>query len=302
MQTEKRAAAIGTFDGVHAGHLSVIDLLKNKAHQSGLRPTAITFSNHPLSLINPEKTPKLLTTLDEKCQLIKREGVEPVILEFNKDLQSMTAKEMLESLNHELGVEMLVLGYDNKFGCDGRNLSREDYQRLGKETGIDVIIASEIKGISSSIIRKAVENGDMAGARKMLHRPFSILGNVVEGNHIGRQLGFPTANLEPPVGSIVPKEGVYAGFVITSNIFKPALINVGKRPTVTSDGRTIIEVHLIDWNGNLYGQEIRVEFLKRLRDEKKFNSLEELKEQLIRDKESIKTASEDNETDIKKQR
>lgn len=283
----KRAASIGTFDGVHLGHRQVLKLLKEKALEAGLEPVVFTFSKHPLSVINPEKLPKSLTDIDKKCNLIRKEGVGPLILNFDRHMQSLTAEEMLKSLREDEDVEMLILGYDNKFGCNGKNLSRNDYVELGEKNGIKVIIADELKGISSSAIRKAIEDGDMKIARQMLGRPFSITGTVVEGNKIGRQIGFPTANIEIPSASVVPKPGVYAGRVVAEGIFKPALINIGVRPTVSNDNKPIIETHLIDWNGDLYGKEIIVEFLKRVRDEKKFSSIEELKSQIIKDKQEL---------------
>ena len=283
----KRAAAIGTFDGVHSGHRVVLKLLKEKALENGLEPVVFTFSNHPLFVINPEKMPKSLTDIEEKCNLLINEGVAPLILDFDRNLQSMSAEEMLVSLHNEENVELLVLGYDNKFGCDGKNLSRTDYVKLGEKTGIKVIIANELKGISSSAIRQSVSEGDMKKTREMLGRPFSISGEVTEGNKIGRKIGFPTANIKIPNNTVMPKPGVYAGTVVAEGIFNPALINIGVRPTVSNDNKPIIEAHLIDWTGNLYGKIIKVVFLKRLRDEKKFNSIEELKQQIISDKQDM---------------
>lgn len=281
-----KAAAIGTFDGIHRGHRIVLDLLKDCAQSHELQPLAITFDRHPLALIDPTRTPPSLSTLQKKKKLLNDSGVTPLILEFNEDLRKKTAEEWMKIMHDDLGVKFLVIGYDNTFGSDGVNLSVADYQRLGKKIGINVIVAPELKNVSSSKVRKAIVKGEVENAAEMLGRPFSLTGTVVDGNILGRTIGFPTANLKPDEGIVVPKSGVYAvrAKLPDGELF-PAIVNIGKRPTVKRGDNTVIEAHIIGWNGNLYGKQISLRFLKRLRNEQEFDSIEALKRQILNDKE-----------------
>lgn len=278
----KRIAAIGTFDGVHRGHQSVLRSLTNYSETHGLLPMVVTFSNHPLSVIAPERAPQLIMPLSEKKKLIAEAGVTPVVLEFDNKLRNISAEDWITYMKENFGVRALVVGYDNTFGSDGRHKSPEDYKRLGEKKGVDVIIAEEIPEVSSSAIRKAVKEGDMPRAEQMLGRPFSITHEVVGGNHIGQTLGFPTANLIPPAHLVMPRPGVYAATVkaLDKGVDIPAMVNIGVRPTIVKNGQSVIEAHLIGWEGNLYGKEITLNFHKRLRDEQHFDSIEALKEQL----------------------
>lgn len=286
---KKRIAAVGTFDGVHRGHRSVLDELVKRSREDDLEPIAVTFSRHPLALISPERTPAELTPLWKKKKLLEEVGVRPVVLDFDESLRSTTAADWMKRLKNEYDVEALVVGYDNTFGCDGINMSLEDYRKIGKEEGIEVISAPEIEGVSSSEIRKAVKAGDMEKARKMLGRPFSITTKVVEGNKLGHTIGFPTANINVPEGTAMPKPGVYAAIVKTLHDGKkhPAMVNVGCRPTVMRGDDIVVEAHLIDWKGDLYDKDITVRFLKRLRDEQKFETIEALRQQLAKDRDEV---------------
>lgn len=279
-------AAIGTFDGVHRGHREVLRLLTEEAKERGLQPIAITFRNHPLTLIDPSRVPAELTPLWKKKKLLEEVGVTPLVMDFDEEMRVTSAGEWMHKLHNEYGVEALVVGYDNTFGSDGVNLSLDDYRKLGEEAGVEVISGKEISGVSSSAIRKAVKEGDMEKARDMLGRPYSITAKVVKGNSLGHTIGYPTANIDIPQGVAVPKPGVYAAIVKTLNDKKKhaAMVNVGSRPTVMRGDDIVIEAHLIDWEGNLYDKDITVRFIKRLRDEQKFNSIEALKRQLTKDK------------------
>lgn len=285
-----RVAAIGTFDGVHIGHRSVLKKLIEYARENDMEPVALTFDKHPLALIAPEKTPDELTPLWKKRKLLSEVDAFPLIVEFNEPVRSCTARDWLKRLHDDYNVRALVVGYDNTFGSDGLNLSLEDYRRLGEQEGIEVLTAKEIRGVSSSAIRKAVKAGDVERAGEMLGRPFSITAPVVGGNQLGRGLGFPTANIEIKKGMAVPKPGSYAGIVkiLSDGSKHPAMINIGTRPTLMRGNEKVIEAHLIDWEGNLYGKEITVRFLKRLRDENKFDSIEALRQQLAKDKQEVK--------------
>lgn len=283
---KSRVAAIGCFDGVHTGHRSVLKVLTDYGRENDMEPVAITFRTHPLALIDNKRAPLMLTPLHKKKKLLVEAGVTPMVLEFDEPLRSTTAAEWLKRLREEFGVKTLVIGYDNTFGSDGINLSLEDYRKLGAREGIEILTADEVKGVGSSAIRKAVAAGEMERAHEMLGRPYSITGKVVEGNKLGHTLGFPTANLDVPEGVALPKPGVYAAIVKTLDDGKkyPAMVNVGTRPTVMRGDKTVIEAHIIDFKGDLYGKEITVRFLQRLRDEQKFESIDALKRQLAADK------------------
>lgn len=290
-----KVIAIGTFDGIHLGHRSVLKALADYAVANDHEPVVLTFDRHPLSLINPSRRPDELTPLHKKKNLLKEAGAMPMVIEFNEELRTTTARRMMQWLHDEENVRAIVIGYDNTFGSDGINLSLEDFRQIGKETGIEVITAPEIKGVSSSAIRKAVAAGDVEKAREMLGRPFSITGKVEKGNYLGHSIGYPTANLSPMEGVALPKPGVYAAIVkdLSDNKKYPAMVNIGTRPTMMRGNHTVIEAHLFDFKGDLYNKEITVRFLKRLRDEIKFPSIDALKEQLAEDSaEARKIATE----------
>ena len=259
------------------------------AKEHNLEPVAITFSQHPLGLIDPQRMPMELTPLWKKKKLLAEVGAGPIVLNFDEPLRSTTAADWMKRLHDEFGVEALIIGYDNTFGCDGLTLSIEDYKKIGKKEGVEVLTAEEVKDVSSSAIRKAVKAGEMEKAAEMLGRPYSITAKVVTGNSLGHTIGFPTANIDLPEGVAIPKPGVYAAIVKTldDGIKHPAMVNIGSRPTVMRGDKMVMEAHLINWNGNLYGKDITVRFIKRLRDEKKFDSIEALKQQLNLDKKEI---------------
>ncbi|MCH5232035.1 MAG: riboflavin biosynthesis protein RibF [Muribaculaceae bacterium] len=284
----KKVAAIGTFDGVHRGHRSVLDTLVDVGLRNNLLPVAITFSNHPLSLIDPSRLPRTLTPTGKKVKLLEQAGVKPLVLEFDEELRSKKADEWLGILHDKFDVETLVIGYDSTFGSDGVNLSMNDYRQLAEKNGINLVVAPELKNVSSSAIRKAVGNGEMEKAAEMLGRTYSLRGKVEKGNSLGHTIGFPTANVKPDPDIAIPASGVYAARVkAPDGKVYPAMVNIGTRPTVKRGNDIVIEAHLIGWEGDLYGKQISIRFVKRLRDEKQFGSIEELKEQLRHDKEEV---------------
>lgn len=279
-----KAAAIGTFDGVHLGHVAVLDRLREKADANGLDPMAITFDRHPLSLIAPERAPMAITTTEKKMDLIAKTGVTPFVIPFDEDLRSTTAREWMQMLHDRMGVRLIVVGYDNTFGSDGINYSIADYKKIGEETGIIVEDAPVVPGISSSAVRKAIAGGDIGKASEMLGRDFTLPGFVVEGNKLGRTIGFPTANVMPEAGIIVPGNGVYAATAtLPDGSRRNAVVNVGVRPTVRRGNNLTVEAHILDWKGDLYGCDIRLTFRARIRDEIKFNSIESLRQQIKKD-------------------
>ncbi|MDE6577916.1 MAG: riboflavin biosynthesis protein RibF [Muribaculaceae bacterium] len=285
-----KAAAIGTFDGVHLGHAAVLKLVRDIADEKGFEPIAITFDRHPLSLIAPQRAPAAITSIERKEKLIRRLGVTPVIVPFDETLRSTTAAEWMRLLRERYDVKALIVGYDNTFGSDGINYSISDYRSLGERLGIEVIEASVVDGVSSSAVRKNIEKGNVAEVKNMLGRPFSLSGIVVEGNKLGRTIGFPTANILPSPGIIIPGRGAYAARVILPDGKKvDAMVNIGVRPTIRRGNESTIEAHLINWKGDLYGDRIRIEFYSRLRDEEQFKSIDALRKQLKLDLENTLT-------------
>lgn len=287
----EKAVTIGTFDGVHRGHRLVLDTLKKEATRRGLQPVAITFDRHPLDLVAPHRAPGNLMSTDRKADLIRLEGVEPLILPFTEQLRGMRAYEWLDYIHRKYDVSLLVAGYDNTFGSDGIDMSIADYKAMGDSIGIEVISAPEEKGVSSSAIRKAVKSGDILKARSLLgHRP-EIEGKVMPGFHVGHKIGFPTANLQVSSRSVMPPSGVYAAvaFIDDGTEGMPAMVNIGFRPTFEGTAKEsmhqTVEAHIIGMEDELYGKRIRLEFVGRLRDERRFGSVDGLVEQLHKDRE-----------------
>lgn len=282
MEKKNIIATVGTFDGMHRGHEMVLDFLRQKGEERALEPLIITFDGHPLEAIDPSRAPGLLLEPGEKLHLLRLSGLNTMMLHFNSEMASLTARQWLLRLQERRGVEAIVIGYDNTFGCDGRTMTQNDYLRLGADMGMEVFVAPEIEGISSSKIRKAVRSGRMHQAAEMIGNPFSLRGEVISGNQIGRTIGVPTANLRlPDPRLLVPDNGVYAVMAITPDgMSHPAVANIGMRPTLDDplrDNIAHIEANILDFNGDLYGKFISLEFIEKIRDERKFDSLESLK-------------------------
>lgn len=302
-----RVATIGFFDGVHLGHQFVIRQVAEEARKRGLEALVVTFDCPPREVVTGKKC-HLLTTLDEKKRLILAAGADRCeILPFTPDFAALSAKDfMLEILKNRLRVEVLMLGYDNHFGHRNPDHPEtfDDYQRYGREMGIEVLKMpvfmcppqkdsppfGGVRGGSSSIIRHALRDGDITLATELLGRPYSITGLVVHGRGEGHRIGFPTANLAPEsIATILPKSGVYAVKVRNKGVKESGskvfsgMMNIGMRPTY--DGTTLsLEVHLFDFDGDLYGHTLTIDFLRRIRDEQPFESPEALRRQLEKDK------------------
>lgn len=293
-----KAVTIGTFDGVHRGHRLVLDTLKREATARGLQATAITFDRHPLELVAPQRAPGNLTSTERKAELIRQEGVEPLILPFNEQLRSMRAYEWLDHIHRKYGVKLLVAGYDNTFGSDGIEMSIADYKAMGDAIGIEVISAPEEDGVSSSAVRKALKSGYITKANALLGHRAELEGRVMPGFHVGHDIGFPTANLQVSPQAVMPAPGVYAALAYISNNTKglPAMVNIGIRPTFEGTSKEskhlTVEAHIIGSDEEIYGRRLRLEWIDRLRDERKFGSVKELKEQLVKDREATKRLSE----------
>lgn len=277
-EPENRGVTVGTFDGVHSGHREVVDYLRRECESRAIRPMVITFTPHPLEVVAPGKAPKLLETVGERVRRLEEMGVEVMLLPFTEELRKMTVDEWLKDLAGRYNVKLLVAGYDNKFGSDGMGMTVGDYARLGAPYGIETLEAPVVDGVSSSLVREALAAGEVEKASAMLGYVFSVEGDVVDGRHLGRELGFPTANLHFEEKLAIPKPGVYAArAVLPDGEDFSAVVNIGVAPTAGAGLPLTVEAHLIGFKGNLYGKRLRLEFLRRLRDEKKFDSLEELK-------------------------
>lgn len=273
----QRVATVGTFDGVHKGHRLVIDTLKKLAEESGASPLVFTFNRHPLCIIAPARAPKRIMSAEDEVMALRSLGVGVRVLTFDERLRSMKAREWLAALKEKHNVAALVMGFDNTFGSDGIDFSLADYKRIGEETGVPVHVAGRLPGVSSSIVRKSILDGNVEKAAEMLGAPFSLSGRVVPGKALGRRIGFPTANLQPGADRLIPGPSVYAAFASTEKLKNvPAVVNIGIRPTVSDDGHISIEAHLIGLNEDLYGKELRLSFMRRLRDEEHFASLDDL--------------------------
>lgn len=304
-----RVAAIGMYDGVHLGHRFLIDFLRHEASDRDLTPAVVTFREHPLKIVRPDETPALLTSLEDRLRLLAEEGVKDVILlTFDENMRYSTARQFLMMLHKRFAVDALVVGFNNRFG---RNIEDgiEQYRSVGREIGLEIIEAPEYidrtgTHISSSIIRRLLEDRKVAEAYRLLGRRFTLRGTVVKGNGLGRKIGYPTANISPEFPELMtPGEGVYvAQAVLPDGQRYPAVVNIGRRPTVSqedtggdetteefventgqSPAPVVIEVHVINYKGYLYDDEISIEFVDFLREEQKFPSVEKLRDQLEKD-------------------
>ena len=279
-------ASIGFFDGVHRGHQCLIRQVRDEALRRGARSLLITFDRHPRSTCAPADVPPLLTTAEEKMDLLRATGVDDIyVLRFDREMASLTAREFMQQvLRDQLGVNVLVIGYDHRFGRPQQTDPFSSYQAYGHELGIDVVLAHELEGdhVSSSAIRHALEAGDVSAAARLLGRPYTWTGRVVHGHAVGRQLGFPTANLvasEPE--KLLPAKGTYA---VLATPHHPAMLNIGCRPTFDNGTDVSVEAHLFDCQNDLYDQTLTLSFIARLREERCFDSEEALVRQLQQDK------------------
>ena len=282
-----KVATIGFFDGVHLGHNYLLEQLKTEAQQRGMQSVVVTFANHPRLFFDPNCALKQLTLSDEKVNLLKQKGVDEVVmLQFDDKLSKLTSREFMQLLVENYGVKVLLMGYDHRFGSD-RSTSFDEYIAYGKQLGLDIkrcdgFSESEVM-VSSSKVRRALELWDIPLANKFLGYKYFVKGRVVEGQKIGRQIGFPTANLQVDSLKLIPSDGVYVVEVVVRGKEYRGVLNIGTRPTVSGDKRTI-EVHIIGYEGvELYGDELELRFLRFLRHEQRFSSLEDLREQIRKD-------------------
>lgn len=291
MLMEGFVATIGMFDGVHLGHQFVLRQMVNLARELGLQPLCITFDHSP-------RQEQVLTPLDEKTRLIHQMGINHVeVLAFTEELKALTAREFMEKvLRDQMNVRVLLTGYDNRFGHN-REEGFDDYVRYGQELGIEVRClppltddqpSLSVQHVSSSYIRQLLSEGEVAEAAVCMGHPYCINGHVAHGEHIGTELGFPTANLVPSSPQqLIPAPGAYAVKVMLHTPHSMlhtlnGMMNIGTRPTFDGHEQTI-EVHILHFHEDLYGLPLSVEFVGRLREERRFDSMDALKEQLKQD-------------------
>ena len=285
-------ATIGCFDGLHRGHRFLIKQVCKEARQRNFHSALITFPVHPRQVMQSSYRPQWLTCLPQKTALIQQtEADYCIMLPFTKGLSLLSAREFMQLLRERFNVRVLVIGYDHRFGhnrCEGF----DDYCQYGKELGIEVIRAQALiedgVSISSSVIRKVLKDGDIQHANHYLGYHYYLDGTVVDGYKVGRKLGFPTANLLPSCpDKLIPKEGVYAVYAYIDEVRYAGMLNIGHRPTVDNGSNLSIEVHILNFSGDIYNHHMRIEFIEFIRQEQKFDSLEKLIAQLNTDRETV---------------
>lgn len=282
----------GTFDGVHTGHLDILNRLTHLAKQHNGESVVVSFYPHPRKVLNPDADIKLITTLDEKITQLERAGIDHfVIIEFTKEFSRLSSLNFVRDvLVKQLNAKMLVIGYDHQFGRN-REGSIQDLQEYATtyDFSIEQIQAKTFEdiNISSTKIRKALAAGNMQTALQYLGYHYSLTGKVAHGQKIGQSIGYPTANVEVvDTQKVIPGNGVYAVNVSVKGNTYGGMLNIGTNPTVSNAEKQKIEVHIFDFNQDLYGQEITVTFIDRIRSEQKFEGIEELKNQLTADMET----------------
>lgn len=280
---------VGSFDGVHLGHQAVLREIDRRARAAERASILVTFDPHPLEVVNPVAAPPLLTTGPERLEILALSPLDYLLLmRFDRHLASLTPEEFVcDVLLRRCAVRELVIGHDHGFGR-GRSGDVETLRRLGKTHGFDVDVVAPVdfggQHVSSSRIRRAVAGGDLSTAAAMLGRRYGVVGRVGEGQRRGRMLGVPTINLsEISPRKLLPPDGVYAVRVEWREGSAGGMMNQGPRPTF-QDGRRVLEAHLFDFDGDLYGEWVRIEWVERLRDIERFGSAEQLQKQLERDR------------------
>lgn len=290
------AATIGFFDGVHRGHQYLIRQVVQCAASRGQASLLVTFRRHPRQVMHADYQPQLLSTFEEKCALLAATGADYcATLDFTMELAALSARQfMADILRDKFGVRTLVIGYDHRFGHD-RVAGFADYVEYGRELGMEVVRAEPFSmggvNVSSSVVRACLCDGEVAMAARCLGRPYALSGTVVEGFHEGHGLGYPTANLQPEDPcKLVPKGGVYAVKVRLQGrqAAFAGMLNIGTRPTLDNGDNRSIEVYLLDFSGDLYGCRLTLDFICRLRDEKKFRNKGELANQLRADEAAVR--------------
>lgn len=294
-RVENTVLSVGTFDGVHAGHKVLVSNVLEKAKKRSARSAIVTFDPHPRDIINPGSAGiKLLSTLEERCELLADLGIDQmIVIPFDRDFSLLTSQEFVKNIIWDkIGVSEFVIGYDHQFGKD-REGTIETVQSLGNELDFDTHVVSEQeiehKTVSSTAIRNALQkDGDVKLAAKFLERYYILHATVVHGDKRGKKIGYPTANLQTKTpNKVIPKRGVYAVWVRVEGEYHSAMMNIGIRPTFEGVSETM-EVHIFDFSSDIYGKEIQIQFVDRIRDEQAFDGIEALKAQLKKDENRAK--------------
>lgn len=283
----RSAVSIGVFDGVHIGHRALLSLLQSQAAARGVAPVVLTFDRLPEELIAPSRAPLRINTLDQKLMILSEAGAARVVVSpFDKTVAELSPEEFVDTiLLGELRAEVVVVGANFRFGRN-RAGNIETLRQLGDKKGFSVISVEPTvcrgSSVSSTRVRHAVANGDLTAAAKLLGSHFTMRGRVVRGLGIGKQIGYPTANLQLSFRQVVPVDGVYAVRARIDGIRVPGVCSIGNRPTF-GGGERAVEVMLYNFNGDIYGCEIDTEFYRKIRDQVKFDSIEALKKRIDRD-------------------
>lgn len=284
---------LGTFDGIHIGHRHVVQEVLSEARKKGEKALIVTFDKHPLSVLRPGFSPRLLLTLEEKLEAFEKLGVDiTCVMVFSREIAELTAAQFIrEFLIGRLNMGTLIAGYDHGFGKK-REESPKVFAKLAGELHYSFRKVSPVKHrgviVKSSTIRTMISEGNVGDASELLGGDYSLKGRVIQGNTLGRTIGIPTANIEPQNDEkILPASGVYGGWVLCEGNVRKAVVNLGPRPTFNIE-KEAFETHLIDYEGDLYGKEVRIGFTRRLRDIKKFDTHEQLKHQIDSDIELTK--------------
>jgi riboflavin kinase/FMN adenylyltransferase len=283
---------LGTFDGIHPGHLKIIDKLLDHSKEKGLRNVVMTFYPHPRTIISNNFDVKLLTTPDERRYLLEKLGVENLLLiNFTKEFASLTAEEFIYNyLVNEIGLSEIVIGHDHHFGKD-RSGNVELLKEIGKKENFIVTTVNSFyvndEVVSSTKIRNVLNSGDLKKANSLLGRNYSFTGAVIGGDKRGRELGYPTANINlSSQEKLLPAIGIYAVKVFLGSENHIGLLSIGRRPTFYDQGAVVTEVYIFNFNREIYGEKVTVELIERLRGEEKFNSAQDLINQMNKDKEN----------------
>lgn len=295
LQGKRLVATIGFFDGVHLGHRFLIGELKSAARERSLPSAVITFSEHPRAVLNADYLPKLLNTFDEKMERLEATGVDYcIVIDFTKELSLLTAEEFITTvLADKLHVAALLIGYDHRFGHD-RTDGFEQYAAYGAACGMEVLKASPYDeggvAVSSSKIRRQLSAGEVEEAAHFLAYPYTLRGTIVGGNRVGRTLGFPTANIrvDDPT-KVIPRIGVYAVRVTLEGREYAGMLYIGSRPTLGAGNALSIEVHILDFSGDIYRRTVSVAFVRFVREDIRFASLDALRQQLEKDRTTVRT-------------
>jgi len=278
---------VGVFDGVHLGHKYLISKLVSSARQQGLLSGVVTFKQHPRELLSPHSRISYLVTLEEREQLLKQEGVDLVIaLSFTRELADLTAREFVSLLKKYLRLRALVIGPDFALGKN-REGNAATLTALGEEMGFSVttVQPKKLDGevASSTAIRNALAEGDMRKVTKLFGHPFSLHGKVTTGDHRGAGIGFPTANIDVDAKQALPPDGVYATWAYVEGKSYQSMTNIGRRPTFGTHNKRTVEVYILSYDKDIYGKDLKIELIERLRGEKKFENVDALKQQIAED-------------------